>query len=99
MNTEFHTNIKNLPEGEYVTECMYSDAHAYKVVGKTACTVDVVEVLVSPDPEWTSKKEFHLGGLHGIPGMACERNFIKVSKAKRDKFALQAAIINGGFGQ
>lgn len=41
----------------------------------------------------------NLGGRHGIPGMACERNFIKVSKAKRDKFALQAAIINGGFGQ
>ncbi len=40
-----------------------------------------------------------MGGRHGIPGMASERNFIKVSKAKRDKFALQAAIINGGFGQ
>lgn len=23
----------------------------------------------------------NLGGRHGIPGMACERNFIKVSKA------------------
>lgn len=41
----------------------------------------------------------NLGGHHGIPGMATERNTIKVSKAKRDKFALQAAIINGGFGQ
>lgn len=41
----------------------------------------------------------NLGGRHGIPGMATERNVIKVSKVKRDKFALQAAIINGGFGQ
>lgn len=43
----------------------------------------------------------NLGGRYGIPipGMATERNFIKVKKAKRDKFALQAAIINGGFGQ
>jgi len=41
----------------------------------------------------------NLGGRHGIPGMATERNVIKVQKAKRDKFALQAAIINGGFGQ
>lgn len=41
----------------------------------------------------------NLGGRHGIPGMATERNVIKVCKVKRDKFALQAAIINGGFGQ
>lgn len=41
----------------------------------------------------------NLGGAHGIPGMADERNTINVKKAKRDKFALQAAIINGGFGQ
>lgn len=76
MNTEFHTNIKNLPEGEYVTECMYSDAHAYKVVGKTACTVDVVEVLVSPDPEWTSKKEFHPGGFHGHTSNQSEQTWL-----------------------
>ena len=41
----------------------------------------------------------NLGGKHGTPGLADERNTIKVKKAKRDKFALQAAIINGGFGQ
>lgn len=42
----------------------------------------------------------NLGGAHGIPGMADERNTIKVAKGKlNSKFALQAAIINGGFGQ
>lgn len=65
MDDKFHTNIKNLPEGEYVTECMYSDAHAYKIVGKTAKTMLAVEVLVSPDPEWAAKKEFYPGGFCG----------------------------------
>lgn len=42
----------------------------------------------------------NLGGKHGTPGLADERNTIKVKKAKPGgKFALQAAIINGGFGQ
>lgn len=41
----------------------------------------------------------NLGGRHGTPGLATERNTIKVAKAKRDKFAMQAAIINGGMGQ
>lgn len=41
----------------------------------------------------------NLGGKHGTPGLADERNTIKIKKAKRDGFALQAAIINGGFGQ
>lgn len=41
----------------------------------------------------------NMGGRYGTPGLANKDNFVKVKKVKRDKFALQAAIINGGFGQ
>lgn len=50
---EFTTNIKGLPEGEYLTETMYSDTVAWKVIGRTATTMKLQEVEVARDPEWT----------------------------------------------
>lgn len=58
---EFNTNIKNLPEGEYLTETGYSQTYAWKVVNKTATTIKVVPVEVERDPEW--KPKFHAGGF------------------------------------
>lgn len=60
-----HTNIKNLPEGEYFTEIGYSQQYPWKVVKRTAKTVTVAEVEVRGDPEWAKKKEFHAGGFFG----------------------------------
>ena len=60
-----YTNIKNLPEGEYVTETVYTDRRPYKVVKKTAKTMVVAEVRVKNDPEWLAKKEFLPGGFCG----------------------------------
>jgi hypothetical protein len=51
--TEFTTNIKGLPEGEYLTETLYSDTSAWKVIGRTATTLTLQEVEVAQDPEWT----------------------------------------------
>ena len=58
---EFHTNVKGLPEGEYLTETMYSDRAVWKVLSKTAKTMTVVEVHVKKDPEF--KPVFHAGGF------------------------------------
>jgi hypothetical protein len=60
---EFYTNIIGLPEGEYVTETMYSDCHAWVVVGRTAKTITVSPVLVKRNPDW--KPEFIAGGFAG----------------------------------
>jgi hypothetical protein len=60
---EFHTNIKNLPEGDYVTQTMYSDAHPYVVIASTAKTLTVLPVKVKPDPDW--KPEILPGGFTG----------------------------------
>jgi len=49
---EFHTNIKGLPEGEYLTETGYSQSYPWKVVGKTATTLKVIPVNTQKDPEW-----------------------------------------------
>jgi len=57
------TNIKNLPKGRYVTECLYSDSHAWKVIKKTKRTMTVAAVEVERDPEW--KPEIHAGGFAG----------------------------------
>lgn len=46
----FSTNIKNIPEGEYLTEICGSDAYPWAVVGRTAKTITVREVLTAPDP-------------------------------------------------
>lgn len=70
------TNIKNLPAGEYVTECMYSDSHAYQVVARTAKTLTVREVLVEQDPEWLAKKEFYPGGFCGHTANQHEQTWI-----------------------
>ena len=59
----FTTNLKGLPDGEYMTETMYSDTVPYKVVGRTATTVTLQEVLVEPDPEW--KPNILPGGFAG----------------------------------
>lgn len=59
----FTTNLKNLPDGEYMTETMYSDTVPYKVVGRTAATVTLQEVLVDRDPEW--KPNIIPGGFVG----------------------------------
>ena len=59
------TNIKNLPEGQYFTERMYSDSHPWVVVSRTAKTAKVAFVEVDTDPEWQAKQEFYPGGFHG----------------------------------
>jgi hypothetical protein len=48
----FTTNIKGLPEGEYLTETLYSDNTPWKVVGRTAATLKLQEVEVDRDPAW-----------------------------------------------
>lgn len=50
--TEFNTNIKGLPEGEYLTETLWSDTVAWKVIGRTATTLKLQEVEVQRDPAW-----------------------------------------------
>lgn len=59
------TNIKGLPDGEYFTQCMYSDNHAWKVVKRTAKTITLAFVETKPDPEWKAKQIFHVGGFCG----------------------------------
>jgi chromosome condensin MukBEF MukE localization factor len=59
----FQTNIIGLPEGEYVTESMYTDAHAWVVLGRTAKTLTVAKVLVKRNLDW--KPEFIAGGFAG----------------------------------
>lgn len=59
----FSTNIKGLPEGEYLTETLYSDTRAWKVIGRTAATLKLQEVSVDRDPEW--KPEIDVGGFVG----------------------------------
>lgn len=51
--TEFTTNIEGLPEGDYMTQTMYSDKQPWKVVevspsGKTI-TLQLVETEIAPD--------------------------------------------------
>jgi hypothetical protein len=60
-----NTNIKNLPEGKYFTEIMWSDQHAWREVKRTAKTVTVAAVEVEYDPEWTAKRKFLPGGFCG----------------------------------
>ena len=59
----FSTNIKNLPEGEYMTETGYSQTYAFKVIKRTATTATLQPVKVEKDPEW--KPEFVSGGFAG----------------------------------
>ena len=60
---EFTTNVIGLPEGEYMTQTMYSDTTPWKVIGRTATTVKLQEVLVERDPNW--KPEIVPGGFAG----------------------------------
>lgn len=59
----FTTNIKGLPEGEYLTETGYSQTYAWRVIGKTATTMTLQMVAVERDPEW--KPEIYAGGFAG----------------------------------
>jgi hypothetical protein len=59
----FTTNLKGLPEGEYMTETLYSDDIPYKVVSRTATTATLQKVLVKRDPDW--KPAITRGGFAG----------------------------------
>ena len=59
------TNIKNLPDGNYFTEHGYSQSYPWAEVSRTAKTVTLAKVNVSPDPEWAAKKQFYPGGFCG----------------------------------
>ena len=48
----FSTNVKNLPEGEYLTQTAYSDTTPWIVESRTATTMTLREVLTERDPEW-----------------------------------------------
>ena len=55
------TNIKNLPEGDYMTELGYSQCYPWKVMRRTAQTAVLQRVKTAPDPDW--KPEMHSGGF------------------------------------
>jgi len=59
----FHTNIDDLPEGDYVTQTGYTDKHPWKVIASTATTLTIQEVLTERDPSW--KPEIIPGGFAG----------------------------------
>jgi hypothetical protein len=56
-----NTNIKNLPAGEYMTRCGYSDRDVWAVIKSTAKTKTLAKVEVERDPSW--KPEFIPGGF------------------------------------
>jgi hypothetical protein len=58
-----HTNIKNLPAGEYFTEHGYSQSYPWVVIKRTAKTVTLAKVRVKRDPEW--KPFITPGGFSG----------------------------------
>jgi hypothetical protein len=55
------TNIKNIPDGNYFTECGYSQQYPWVEIKRTAKTVTVAKVRVVKDPDW--KPEMHPGGF------------------------------------
>jgi hypothetical protein len=57
------TNIKGLPEGNYFTQCGYSQSYPWVEISRTAKTVKLAKVNVEQDPEW--KPEFTVGGYGG----------------------------------
>lgn len=59
----FTTNVKGLPEGEYLTETLWTDTTPYKVIDRTATTLTLQEVRVERDPEF--KPNFIKGGFAG----------------------------------
>jgi len=60
---DFYTNIKNLPEGEYLTETGYSQSYPWKVIATSPSgkTITLQKVEVATDPEW--KPKFIAGGF------------------------------------
>lgn len=57
-----YTNIKNLPEDRtYFTEYGYSQSYPWAEIARTAATVTLARVEVSPDPAW--KPEMIPGGF------------------------------------
>lgn len=59
----FTTNVKGLPEGEYLTETLWTDTTPYKVIARTDTTLTLQEVRVERDPEF--KPNFIKGGFAG----------------------------------
>lgn len=59
----FTTNVKGLPEGEYLTETLWTDTTPYKVIDRTATTLTLQEVRVERDPDF--KPNFIKGGFAG----------------------------------
>ena len=59
------TNIKNLPEGEYMTECGYSQLYPWKVIKRTPKTATLCRVNTASDPEWKDNMIWHVGGFTG----------------------------------
>lgn len=57
------TNIKNLPEGHYFTECGYSQSYPWVAIRQTRTTITLQKVMVGPDPEW--KPNILPGGFAG----------------------------------
>ena len=80
------TNIKELPDREYVTEIGYSQTYPYTVVRKTEKTITVAPVNVKPDPEWTDKMQAHIGGFAAHVSNQNEQTWIF------DRIVLEAEI-------
>jgi hypothetical protein len=79
----FYTNIKGLPEGDYMTETLYSDTTPWAIVGGTAKTVIVQEVLVKRDPDW--QPVIHAGGFAGHCSNQDEQTWLFDRLGKRTK--------------
>lgn len=75
------TNIKNLPAGNYFTECGYSERYPWVEIKRTAQTVTLAKVMVRADPDW--KPEMIPGGFAAHCTNQSEQTWIfdKVNKA------------------
>ena len=61
MINGINTNIKNLPEGKYFTEYLYTDRRVWREVRRTSSTVLLERVEVENDPGW--EMESYAGGF------------------------------------
>jgi hypothetical protein len=90
---EFYTNISGLPEGEYMTQTMWSDQQPWKVIGrsKSGLTVTLQRVGTTRDPSWTP--EIVVGGFVGhctnndtqryiFAGMSPETTVVRLRKSR-----------------
>ena len=78
-------NIKNLPEGEYLTETGYSQSYPWKVIATSPSgkTLTLQKVEVATDPEF--KAEFVPGGFAGHCTNQNEQTHIFVGLSDRTK--------------